>query len=157
MANDLSGVILARRVRALSCGLLVFLAGDSHANIDSIQIQPLAPTERDTIAVLVDGRLSDSCWFLDGSSTTEPPDTLLFSIFASDSVATFSRCLQSLRPYSVSGHYGPLPAGHYVLRVTEYHDSPRQPLPDLQVREFDVAPFTPIRSSRWGYIKALFR
>jgi hypothetical protein len=62
-----------------------------------------------------------------------------------------------LKHYNLAGRYAPLPAGRYVVAVTEYHASPHLPQPQEAFLSFEVTPLTPTRSTRWGSVKALFR
>jgi hypothetical protein len=138
--------------------VLLSMAGVSEAVISSVTIGPPDPTEDDFITVTASGWLSDACWSISGFDCGAPvAGQISLDVYALDVWVPGESCAQVIIPYWCHCDYEPLPPGHYVLTVTEHHESLRDPLPDVVVIEFDVAPVTPVRETTWGQIRALYR
>ena len=66
-------------------------------------------------------------------------------------------CQQAFVSYGFECNFGLLPVGHYLIPVTEHRNSSRYPPLHWVDLEFDVEPSTPVESSTWGRIRALYR
>jgi hypothetical protein len=138
--------------------VLLSMAGVSAAAIYSVTIAPTNPTEGDSITVTVAGWFDDGCWSVSGFDCGAAVDgQISFDVYALDVWLPGEYCTQMMVPYSVACTYDQLVAGHYVLTVTENHESLRAPLPDVVIVDFDVAPTAPVEETTWGRIRALYR
>jgi len=154
----------ARLQPSLGCVALVLvvmvltMAGISAAAISSVTIDPPDPAEDDSVTIEVTGWFPDGCWSLSGFECGGPSaGQMSFDVYAADAWVSGVDCTMEVIPYAYACAYDPLPAGHYVVTVTEHHDSLRDPLPDVVVIEFDVAAVTPVGEMTWGGIRALYR
>jgi hypothetical protein len=147
-----SWIVLALAALALS------VAGVGAAVISSVSVNPPDPTEDDLITISAAGWLSDACWSLTDFDCGVPIDgQISFDMYALDVWVPGVYCAQVIIPYACACDYAGLPAGRYMVTVTEHHDSLRDPLPDALVIEFDVRPVTAVKEITWGRIRALYR
>ncbi len=146
---------------ALVCAWCVALAGllapTAQAVISSVDIVPANPTDVDPVSVHVYGWFADSCWSVDTYECTAGGGALAIDIHAYDEWMPGYVCLMVIIPYGITCEFGVLPAGDYVLTVTEDHSSLRDPFPNVVVVEFDVTDFTPVEPLTWGRIKGLYQ
>jgi hypothetical protein len=100
----------------------------------------------------------DGCWSFQGVQCGHPEAGAIgIDVFLHDAWLPGHACTHWVLPYCCSCICGPLAAGHYVITVTEHHDSLLDPDPEFAVLEFDVAPQSAIREVSWGRIRALYR
>jgi hypothetical protein len=138
--------------------VLLSMAGVSAAAIYSVTIAPTNPTEDDPITITVAGWFGDGCWSISSFDCGTPVDgQISFDVCALDAWLPGGDCTQMMVPYSSACAYDQLVAGHYVVTVTEHHESLRAPVPDVVVTDFDVAPTAPVKGTTWGRIRALYR
>jgi hypothetical protein len=146
------------RTALAALALCVAMGGAVQASIGSVEVVPPNPTEQDSVRIRADGWFYDGCWSVSGFGCGwADPQEILFDIYGVDVAGPGDCCTQIVIPYCHECDYGPLDAGHYLVTVTEYHDSLRDPLPDVWVLEFDVVPDTEVQHLSWGRIRALYR
>lgn len=156
-----SGIRLSLRKRVFSAvvvAVLLTTAAPGAAGISDVDVTPQAPTEGDPIHIQVSGWLPDSCWSLQGFDCGTPEaGEIALDVFAVDVWQSGDDCFTEVTLYERECDYDPLPFGHYVVTVTEHHESLRYPLPDIATVEFDVLPVSPVRELGWARIRALYR
>jgi uncharacterized repeat protein (TIGR01451 family) len=119
--------------------LIVSISFESSlGRIDSVWVEPVEPTSLDNITVRVEGWFPDGCWRVDSISVTKTNDTFAVNIYGSDAGAPGGYCPMIIIPYFLQETVGPLSAGDYVIDVTEFHDSERDPFPEQTTLEFSV-------------------
>jgi hypothetical protein len=118
---------------------LLAAPGPAAAHIDAVEVIPSNPTVYDPVTIQASGYLPDGCWdpgpwqcgAVVGFSITP-------TIHGSDAWQPGGYCPLVIMPYSFACEYGTLDPGHYVVTVTETHESLRDPDTDIFVVEFDV-------------------
>ena len=130
----------------------------ARASIFSVTVSPPNPTAQDSVRVAVLGGFGDGCWSLATSACGTPaPGMIAIDAYAHDGWEPGTICVQIVPLYDFACDYGPLAPGHYLVIVTEYHDSLREPLPSMFAVEFDVSAVTPNRTETWSRLKAAYR
>lgn len=128
----------------------------ANSNLASVQLLPARPTVVDSLRILVHGYLYDGCWdlpsfesidfhdhtiFTSPESTDVSDHTLSIHILAVDFWHAGTACWAVWTDYVCGHNFGPLPAGHYSVIVTEHHESLRDPDPEVLTTEFDVVDY----------------
>ena len=138
--------------------LLVWLSAQSRAEVYSVTVSPETPTAQDTVLISIGGWFSDTCWSFEyvqcGSAQG---DSIGIDVFTHDDWVPGVVCQHMMVPYGCDCSYGPMAAGHYIVKVTEHHDSLANPTPQVVVFEFEVLADTPVREMSWSRIRALYR
>ena len=150
-------------------GWLVVLAAALLATLASsptwaiwITLDPEQPTVADSVKVTFGGVFSDLRWY-DASAARCPlaaPETLDVSVDI-DYCRGRPSCaaLWLSFTYTRTCALAPMPVGAYVVRFTEQHLNPNDPLPTVVTyRSFRVAPnVVPTIRRSWGLIKSAYR
>jgi len=139
--------------------LCMFTVDSARSVISTVEVIPANPTSADSVRILIGGGFVDGCWSIFGHSCMPSSEGQVpINIFADDSWFPGMVCLAIYVPYVVKCDYGKLQAGHYMVTVSEDHNSLRNPFQDTFIIEFDVTTNTyPVKYTTWGRIRALFR
>ena len=127
----------------------------AHAHV--FGVVPSNPTTQDSVTIWVAGGFGVGCWrFV--SKDCHPPDgdQIVIDSYTLDWYEPGMACPAEAPPYAFTCEYGNLPSGHYVVTVTEHHESLRTPAPHVHAIEFDVLGSVSVEGMTWGAIKALF-
>ncbi|MEW6050105.1 MAG: FlgD immunoglobulin-like domain containing protein [Candidatus Zixiibacteriota bacterium] len=109
------------------------------AAVVQVALTPPVPVAGSPFHVTIDGYFPDLCWSPEvaWSSISVVGNVLTIAIIGKDNWVS-GPCLTAIAPYKFTQAAPPLPAGRYTLAVVEYHNSSRDPDPQLFLYNFGV-------------------
>lgn len=152
MKSSSAGHLILAFMAVLLC---LLIQTETASGIEEVLVVPERPTSADSVAVIVQGLLVDSCWNLFSTSCAAPATDSLSVIVTLEREG--GSCLPMIRDYETHCSFGPLAAGEYSVGVEEWGNPEHTLGPDTAQVRFTVLPATPIVPTTWGYVRAVFR
>jgi len=153
MSRLMTLIALGALLAAGAAGPLVAPAG---AAIVSVVWSPEDPVEGETLVVDLAGEMADGCWVFDSGAFSLDGDVLAVDAYVVDTWEQGVPCPDVVVPYAVTAEFVGLPAGEYTLRVTEHHDSPRDPEDVVETYTILVEPTVAVDAVTWSALKRVY-
>jgi hypothetical protein len=123
--------------------------------ITHIGVSPANPSAGDSVIITIDGYLPDACWHVESLTRSHSGNAFYYNIGTVDSWQS-SGCATIVISYQIRDTVGFLPEGTYLIAVTEWHQSLREPLPDFDSTQFTVFGFTGVSQGGAAGLPDLF-
>jgi hypothetical protein len=130
------------RVTVAAACIWSLAAAVADGRITHIGISPVNPSPNDSVIIMIDGYMGDGCWHIDSLARSRSGNTFAYNIGTVDGWQPGSPCPMVVIEYHIRDTVGILPEGTYVIAMTEWHQSVREPLPDFGSAQFTVFGFT---------------
>ncbi len=144
-------------LRFLLAVLCLGLAAPAAAFIDQVVLPDSAETG-ETVTVLVEGTLADSCWEFQGFEVESVGTVATIRLRTAYTAPPGVVCLAVTLPYDCFPALVFDRPGTWTVRVVEHRSDPELNLPDLVHEEtIEVTGVVPAERRPWGGVKAAYR
>jgi hypothetical protein len=137
--------------------LLLMLIPASVASV-LVTVIPESPTDQDSVVLIVQGAMPDTCWELTGFACLGVDGFLItINVIWTDHWQPGLGCGAMVVDFLEHCLPGQLPPGLYTVVVNEHADSLREPATYVQEYNFLVDSVVGVRTSSWGSIKMIHK